>query len=437
MAASSPAPARSILLTNAMRGTPCRSACRHTDSLRGSTPATASNTATAPSRTRSERSTSSAKSTCPGVSIRLIRCPSQVRLTAAAKTVTPRSRSCGSKSVTVEPPWTSPRWCVVPVTYRIRSVTVVLPASTWARIPRLRTAARGLVYGESVCGESVCIGLRTARGLSVLCDGAARFPDGTCGRAAGTHGRQDPSPQTESNGRQRFGLVTASGTGRAAGTGRPRTRGAPRSGRTGSGERLRRCGHAWPTPLTVSNGRPHIEAAPARGRVQGGAGGRSHGFSRRRGRRPGRRSGRRVTGKPQPRGVCGFSPWVRAHAGGNQRPGSGVQRVWARSGQRPAEVYADLLNSGDGRPFELAVVRRRPGSEPSTEAGSDMADPARKRVPADQWSTGRQCLVPAEAEGSGDRRRPGRQGREERHRARRVPGVGCGAGAGSARGRRP
>ncbi len=144
-ARSRSAPARSSLLTKAILGTPCRSACRQTDSLCGSTPATASNTATAPSSTRSERSTSSEKSTWPGVSIRLIRWPSQVQLTAAAKMVIPRSRSCGSKSVTVVPSWTSPRLWVLPVRYRIRSVTVVFPASTWARMPRLRTAVSGLV----------------------------------------------------------------------------------------------------------------------------------------------------------------------------------------------------------------------------------------------------------------------------------------------------
>lgn len=114
-AASRSAPARSSLLTNAILGTPCRSAWRHTDSLCGSTPATASKTATAPSSTRSERSTSSAKSTWPGVSIRLIRWPSQAQLTAAAKMVMPRSRSWGSKSVTVVPSWTSPRLWVAPV----------------------------------------------------------------------------------------------------------------------------------------------------------------------------------------------------------------------------------------------------------------------------------------------------------------------------------
>jgi hypothetical protein len=108
-AAARSAPARSSLLTNAIRGTPYRSACRHTDSLCGSTPATASKTATAPSSTRRERSTSSEKSTCPGVSIRLSRWPAQSQLTAAAKMVMPRSRSWGSKSVTVVPSCTSPR----------------------------------------------------------------------------------------------------------------------------------------------------------------------------------------------------------------------------------------------------------------------------------------------------------------------------------------
>ena len=46
------APMRSILLTKQMRGTPYLSACRQTVSDCGSTPATASNTATAPSSTR-------------------------------------------------------------------------------------------------------------------------------------------------------------------------------------------------------------------------------------------------------------------------------------------------------------------------------------------------------------------------------------------------
>ena len=67
------APVRSILLMKQMRGTPYLSAWRHTVSDCGSTPATESNTQTAPSSTRSERSTSMVKSTWPGVSMMLMR----------------------------------------------------------------------------------------------------------------------------------------------------------------------------------------------------------------------------------------------------------------------------------------------------------------------------------------------------------------------------
>ena len=70
---SKSAPMRSILLMNAMRGTLYLSAWRQTVSDCGSTPATESNSAMAPSRTRSERSTSTVKSTWPGVSMMLIR----------------------------------------------------------------------------------------------------------------------------------------------------------------------------------------------------------------------------------------------------------------------------------------------------------------------------------------------------------------------------
>ena len=56
-----------------MRGTPYLSACRQTVSDCGSTPPTAQKSATAPSSTRSERSTSTVKSTWPGVSMMLMR----------------------------------------------------------------------------------------------------------------------------------------------------------------------------------------------------------------------------------------------------------------------------------------------------------------------------------------------------------------------------
>ena len=72
------APIRSILLTKQIRGTRYLSAWRQTVSDCGSTPATESNTAIAPSSTRSERSTSIVKSTWPGVSMMLIRWSFQV-----------------------------------------------------------------------------------------------------------------------------------------------------------------------------------------------------------------------------------------------------------------------------------------------------------------------------------------------------------------------
>ena len=71
--AAKSAPTRSILLMNAMRGTAYLSAWRQTVSLWGCTPATASKSATAPSSTRSDRSTSTVKSTWPGVSMMLMR----------------------------------------------------------------------------------------------------------------------------------------------------------------------------------------------------------------------------------------------------------------------------------------------------------------------------------------------------------------------------
>ena len=119
---SKSAPVRSILFTKAIRGTPYLFAWRHTVSLCGCTPATPQNTAIAPSKTRRERSTSAVKSTCPGVSIMLIRfivfskllinpasgLTGQKQVVAAEVIVMPRSRSCSIQSVTVVPSCTSP-----------------------------------------------------------------------------------------------------------------------------------------------------------------------------------------------------------------------------------------------------------------------------------------------------------------------------------------
>ncbi len=114
---SKSAPTLSILLMNAMRGTPYLSAWRHTVSLCGSTPLPPSNTATAPSSTRRLRSTSMVKSTWPGVSMMLMRwrMPSngptfgcQKQLVAAEVMVIPRSCSWTMKSMVAAPSWTSP-----------------------------------------------------------------------------------------------------------------------------------------------------------------------------------------------------------------------------------------------------------------------------------------------------------------------------------------
>ena len=102
------APVRSSLFTKQKRGTPYRSAWRQTVSDCGSTPATPSKTTTAPSRTRRLRSTSTVKSTWPGVSIRLMRWSAQKQVVAAAVIVIPRSCSCSIQSMVAAPSWTSP-----------------------------------------------------------------------------------------------------------------------------------------------------------------------------------------------------------------------------------------------------------------------------------------------------------------------------------------
>ena len=98
-----------------MRGTWYLSAWRHTVSDCGSTPATESKRATAPSRTRSERSTSTVKSTWPGVSMMLMRWSSHSQVVAADVIVMPRSCSCSIQSMTAAPSWTSPILYVRPV----------------------------------------------------------------------------------------------------------------------------------------------------------------------------------------------------------------------------------------------------------------------------------------------------------------------------------
>ncbi len=112
---SKSAPTRSILLTKAMAGTPYLAAWRQTTSDCASTPPTPQKTATTPSSTRRERSTSTVKSTCPGVSIRLMRWLRQEVVVAALTMVMPRSCSWSIQSMVVLPSSTSPMRWVRPV----------------------------------------------------------------------------------------------------------------------------------------------------------------------------------------------------------------------------------------------------------------------------------------------------------------------------------
>ena len=91
-----------------MRGTLYLSAWRHTVSDCGSTPSLPSKTATAPSSTRRERSTSTVKSTCPGVSMMLIWLFFQKQVVAAEVMVIPRSCSCSIQSIVEAPSCVSP-----------------------------------------------------------------------------------------------------------------------------------------------------------------------------------------------------------------------------------------------------------------------------------------------------------------------------------------
>ena len=101
------APVRSILLMNASRGTAYRFIWRSTVIDCDWTPATAQSTSTAPSRTRSDRSTSTVKSTWPGVSMMLIVLSSHWTVVAAEVIVIPRSFSSSMWSMTAPSPRTS------------------------------------------------------------------------------------------------------------------------------------------------------------------------------------------------------------------------------------------------------------------------------------------------------------------------------------------
>ena len=134
---STSAPARSILLTNSSVGMCNRCSARIRMRVCGWTPSTAETTSTAPSSTLRTRSTSAMKSGWPGVSIRLTWTPPSANEATADLIVMPALRSSSSESVCVVPASTLPTSSMTPASKRSRSVRVVLPASTCARIPRL------------------------------------------------------------------------------------------------------------------------------------------------------------------------------------------------------------------------------------------------------------------------------------------------------------
>ena len=132
------APPRSILFTKMSTGMPSRRSVRISTRVWAWTPSTAEMTSTAPSSTVSTRSTSAMKSGWPGVSIRLTVTSPMPNDTTADLMVMPRCRSSASVSVWVLPLSTLPISSMTPAANSSRSVRLVLPALTWARMPRLR-----------------------------------------------------------------------------------------------------------------------------------------------------------------------------------------------------------------------------------------------------------------------------------------------------------
>ena len=151
--ASTSAPTRSILFAKTRNGIRSRSRMRISTRVCAWTPSTADTTSTAPSSTARARSTSATKSEWPGVSMRLTRVSPTVNATTAERIVMPRARSTASESVTVSPWSTRPTWVLTPVSKRRRSVSVVLPASTCATIPRLMIGELGVHWLDMETGR--------------------------------------------------------------------------------------------------------------------------------------------------------------------------------------------------------------------------------------------------------------------------------------------
>ena len=162
------APRRSILFTKISVGTLSRCSARINTRVCGCTPSTAEITSTAPSSTFKTRSTSAMKSGWPGVSIRLTVTSSMANDTTADLIVMPRRCSSSSESVWVVPSSTLPISSMTPAAYSSRSVSVVLPASTCAKIPKLsvvrskrhtlRIGHKGLLDGHERCAHLRSLG---------------------------------------------------------------------------------------------------------------------------------------------------------------------------------------------------------------------------------------------------------------------------------------
>src|SRR5262249_1465618 len=131
------APARSVLFTKMSVGIRSRRSARISTRVCAWTPSTEEMTSTVPSRTPSTRSTSAMKSGWPGVSIRLTVTSPMTNDTTADLIVMPRWGSSASESVWVLPSSTLPILSMTPAECSSRSVRLVLPASTCARIPKL------------------------------------------------------------------------------------------------------------------------------------------------------------------------------------------------------------------------------------------------------------------------------------------------------------
>ena len=169
---SSCAPRRSILFTNTSVGTRRRCSARISTRVCDWTPSTAEITSTAPSSTLNTRSTSAMKSGWPGVSIRLTVTSSIANETTADLIVMPRCRSSARESVCVVPASTLPISSMTPAAYSSRSVSVVLPASTCARIPKfnvlrstshtLRIGHKSPLDGHDRCAHLSSLGIAAA-----------------------------------------------------------------------------------------------------------------------------------------------------------------------------------------------------------------------------------------------------------------------------------